>query len=285
MARSPVDIDYLRSWIGREEKSFEEVSVPLVEKFLATFDLPSHGSSIGRVAPLLVNYCLTQTAVSTRLLDEDGHPKRGDFLPPVRLPFRMWAGSNLAFFGNIKVGDRLLRSSRITDIIVKEGRSGTLCFVKVAHRFGRGGEMLLEEEQNIVYRASKKQAGASEELLIETTPEGTVKRTVAISRTLLFRYSALTFNAHRIHYDHSYATEIEKYPGIVVHGPLQATWLLHFAEELRGKAPSRFSFRGVSPLFDYDEIELHAKENGNGMRLWTARKNGQIGMSAEAHWS
>ncbi|SDN41680.1 MaoC family dehydratase N-terminal domain-containing protein [Ensifer sp. YR511] len=280
-----IDLDAARSWIGRDEVAADVVSANLVRKFNATLDLSSEAPAEGDLAPLLINYCLAQPAALTSALGDDGHPRKGGFLPPIPLPRRMWAGSTVAFHQPLRVGDVVKRVSRITDIKLKEGRSGALCFVTVNHRFEVGGRLATEETQNIVYReADSGQGSAKPPSSDDVAPQGTHTRHWSAAPPLLFRYSALTFNGHRIHYDRRYVTEVEHYPGLVVHGPLQATVLLNFATELKGAPPSLFTFRGQSPLFDDDRICLHASEEPGKLKLWTARENGPIAMSAEAIW-
>ncbi|AWI58370.1 FAS1-like dehydratase domain-containing protein [Sinorhizobium fredii] len=282
---SSIDVDHLRSWIGREEAASDVISVDLVRKFNATLDLSPAMPVIGEVAPLMVNYCLAQPAAPTSAVGRDGHPQRGGFLPPVPLARRMWAGSSLTFHGDLHVGDEVRRVSRIADIAVKEGRSGMLCFVTVEHKLHVAGKPVIEEKQNIVYREDAKASDATKPTAAAAAaPGGAHSRPMQLSTPLLFRYSALTFNGHRIHYDRRYAVEVEHYPGLVVHGPLQATLLLYYARELKGTAPRQFTFRGLSPLFDDDRIHLHATEEEGRMKLWTARENGPVGISAEAVW-
>ena len=276
-----LDIDHLRSWIGREEVAEDIVTADLVRKFKATLDLPGGPPQAGEAAPRLLHFCLAQPAAPTAALGPDGHPQRGGFLPPVPLPRRMWAGGSVTFQGDLRVGDAVRRVSRIADVVAKEGRTGLLCFVTVDHAIESKGRPLLQERQDIVYRgldggAAKAPAAAE---------PGRHRRRVDASAPLLFRYSALTFNGHRIHYDRRYVTEVEGYPGLIVHGPLQATLLLHFAAEIHGTPPARFAFRSLSPLFDGDAVILHAKENGDGLVLWTARENGPVAMTAEAGWA
>ncbi|TSD89361.1 protein dehydratase [Mycobacterium sp. KBS0706] len=276
-----LDIDHLRSWIGREEVAEDIVTADLVRKFKATLDLPGGPQQAGEAAPRLLHFCLAQPAAPTAALGPDGHPQRGGFLPPVPLPRRMWAGGSVTFHGDLRVGDAVRRVSRIADVVAKEGRTGPLCFVTVDHTIEGKGRPLLQERQDIVYRgldggAAKAPAAAE---------SGRHQRRIDASAPLLFRYSALTFNGHRIHYDRRYVTEVEGYPGLIVHGPLQATLLLHFAAGIRGTPPARFAFRSLSPLFDGDPMILHATEDGDGLALWTARENGPVAMMAEAGWA
>ncbi|CAM5184581.1 protein dehydratase [Bosea thiooxidans] len=275
-------IDHLRGWIGREDIGLDIVGEDLARKYHATMDFPGEPPGRGEIAPQLIHFCLAQPAAPTAALGSDGHPSRGGFLPPVPLPRRMWAGGALTFHADLRVGDATRRISRIEDVVLKQGRSGTLCFVTVSHRLEANGALVLEERQDIVYRDATMPGSAA-----PTTPAreaGTHRRAKEAGAPMLFRYSALTFNGHRVHYDRPYASEVEGYPGLVVHGPLQAAWLCNYAAEIRGAPPKRFSFRGLSPLFDHDGFALHANEAEGGLALWTARQDGAICVSAQAHW-
>ncbi|ARP67290.1 MULTISPECIES: FAS1-like dehydratase domain-containing protein [Mesorhizobium] len=279
-----LDVERLRSWIGREESASDTISPDLVRRFSAAIDIKGAVPSLGDAAPLLINYCLAPSAMPTSLLAEDGHPEKGGFLPPVPLPRRMWAGSSLAFSGALRVGDLVERVSQVADVAVKEGRTGTLCFVTVEHKLSVLGTVMIEETQTIVYREASTAQDASNQPDTEAAAMGSHNRQVGVSVPLLFRYSALTFNAHRIHYDRPYAVEVEHYSGLVIHAPLQATLLLNYAAELKGKPPSKFVFRAASSLFDDESINLHAAEEDGKMKLWTARQDGPVAMIAEAAW-
>lgn len=274
-----IDLDHLRDWIGHIEERSEVLTSGLIQRFLATFDR-SGPTDEGAEAPALIHLCVTQPAVPASALGADGHPARGGFLPPVPLPRRMWAGGDVVFHAPLRIGDNVRRRSKIADIRLKQGRSGALCFVTVTHEIAGSGGLAVTERQDIVYR------GASGPTAPEALPaaEGSTRRPLPHDATTLFRYSALTFNGHRIHYDSPYATGIEGYPGLVVHGPLQATALLHLAQDLRGERPARFSFRSLSPLFSNDDIGLHAEGEGPELRLWSARSGGPVAMEAEASW-
>lgn len=276
-----LDIAHLRSWIGREDAGTEIVSEDLARKYHATLDFPGEAPKHGEVAPRLIHFCLAQPAAPTATLGPDGHPARGGFLPPVPLPRRMWAGGGFTFHDEIRVGDRVRRVSRIEDVVLKEGRTGALCFVTVRHRIEANGQLALEERQDIVYRGLDAPGAAK---LPPPAERGVHQRPMRAEAPLLFRYSALTFNGHRIHYDRRYVTEVEGYPGLIVHGPLQAALLYYYAAELGGAPPKHFGFRGLSPLFDDDAFALHASEDGDGLRLWTARDDGPVCMTAEANW-
>ncbi|MGI6246778.1 MAG: FAS1-like dehydratase domain-containing protein [Pseudochelatococcus sp.] len=276
-----VDIAHLREWIGREESASEEVTPALVRRFNATLDLAG-ASAPGASAPLLIHLCLGQPAVDGAELGPDGHPARGGFLPPVPMPRRMWAGGAFTFHDDIRIGETVTRASCIRDVVLKEGRTGPLCFVTVEHRVTAHGRHVISERQDIVYRdaESPKPAAAAP----TAAPEGAHHRRIVPTPPLLFRYSALTFNGHRIHYDAPYARDVEGYPGLVVHGPMQATMLVHLAAGVRGGPPARFSFRSLSPLFDNADFTLNADEDGDGLKLWTARANGPVAMEARAEW-
>lgn len=218
-------------------------------------------------------------------LGEDGHPSRGGFLPPVPLPRRMWAGSEIDFHGNLRVGDTVRRASRVAEVTGKAGRSGPLCLVSVDHEISTGGDTVIRERQTIVYRDAPDGGGATPAPL-EQAPVGDVVEMVEASSTLLFRYSALTFNAHRIHYDMTYATSAEGYPGLVVHGPLQASLLIQVAARSRGgRIPASFKFRGASPAFEGQPLFLHAGSVADDkLNLWTAQAGGPVAMHATARW-
>ncbi|MCB1493228.1 MAG: MaoC family dehydratase N-terminal domain-containing protein, partial [Rhodobiaceae bacterium] len=217
-----IDLDYLKGWIGREEIASEVLTPDLVRRFNATFDRES-GLDAGDVAPLVIHFCLAQPAVPTAGLGPDGHPARGGFLPPVPLPRRMWAGGAFTFHDAIQIGEEVTRRSTIRDVTLKQGRTGALCFVTVEHAISSGGRAALTERQDIVYREAGTSAAPAASP--EPAPAGEESRRITPSAPYLFRYSALTFNGHRIHYDTPYVRDVEGYPGLIVHGPLQATLL------------------------------------------------------------
>ena len=269
-----VDIDHLRSWIGRTQEKSDTVSPRLVESINAIFNASS-GLAPGDPAPLGIHWCLAPDIAPTSALGPDGHPARGDFLPPVPLPRRMWAGGQVEFSGDFRVGDNVTRRSRIDNVTEKTGRSGALVFVTVRHDYLTSRGVVLTERQDIVYRdqETKSTARPDGETQARPTAEPTVadhSREIDASATLLFRYSALTFNGHRIHYDLHYATQVEHYPGLVFHGPLQATYLMRLAAETSTRALRAFSYRSVAPLFAGGTVSIHATNRPDGIELWTA---------------
>jgi len=278
-----LDLDHLRSWIGKEERRGEVLSPALVERFHATLGSAKPASE-GGDAPLMIHFCLAQPAAGLDRLGPDGHPARGGFLPPVPLPRRMWAGGKIEFRAPLIIGAEVTRLSAITDVEVKQGRTGMLCFVTVTHDYSCDGQLCVSERQDVVYRDPPPSAARSPAKQEDAAPTGMHHQAVTPTPTMLFRYSAITFNGHRIHYDAPYARDVEGYGGLVVHGPLQATLMAHMAADLAGKAPASFSFRGKSPLFDDAPFGIHATETGDGMSLWTARDGGPVAMQAEASW-
>jgi 3-methylfumaryl-CoA hydratase len=279
-------LDHLRSSIGRETSASDIVTSHQCEALEAVLDCTPRLFHTGDEAPLAIHWCLAQPTVPTRNLGPDGHPARGDFLPHVALPSRMWAGGKLRLLGPIRVGDRIVRHSRIDDVALKDGRTGPLCFVTISHLVSTPSGIAIEETQDIVYRtAEPRETQRPAPIVTETPPmrQAEWTRTVVADPVLLFRYSALTFNAHRIHYDRDYSVTQEGYPGLVVHGPLQATMLLALAAETRG-APKTFQFRGRTPLFDGGAFTLNAAPSELGLDLWTNDAAGQSTMTASSAW-
>ena len=290
MTAERLDVEALRRWIGKEEVAAARVDLEVVRRFRATFDLAQDSGAPGGAVPPGIHWCLAPQVEPTATLGPDGHPGRGGFLPPVPLPRRMWAGGTLELERPLCGGDEVHRTSRIEDVAVKEGRSGPLCFVTVTHVLMVDAGTVLRERQDIVYRGADRKSATLPALEAAVSdyasahPVDAWDRTVDAHPTLLFRYSALTFNGHRIHYDRRYCIEDEGYPGLVVHGPLQATLLLQFASEIGGALPKRFMFRSEVPLFDGAVFHLHAERAGGGLLLRTVNAAGRLAMRAEASW-
>ena len=285
-----LDMDHLSSWIGKTEVMHETLSPELVERFNAT--LGSHFSaSTGDPAPLLIHLCLAQPALPADQLGPDGHPRRGGFLPPVPLPRRMWAGGEMVFSAPLLIGAQVTRKSIIEDITQKQGSTGGLCFVTVRHEISSDGALAISERQDIVYRDPPARTSSShsdqptkQSATAEPVPAGAHTRHIEPTSTMLFRYSAITFNGHRIHYDAPYARDVEGYEGLVVHGPMQATFMAHLAAEVKGKPPKSFTYRGRSPLFVGKPFTVNAIKTDNGMSLWTAATDDHVAMQSEASW-
>lgn len=279
-----LDIDHLRQWIGRSTEATDIVTAHLVMGLRATLFQEVGEPRTGDAAPFTVHWCLAQPVFPMSMLGPDGHPTRGGFLPPVPLPRRMWAGGEIAFFEPLRVGDESTRTSRIADVQVKTGSTGTLCFVSVEHSISCPRGIAIRERQDIVYREMTTSAPAGGKAP-PPPPKAQHRETHVSDPVLLFRYSALTFNGHRIHYDRDYVTKVEGYPGLIFHGPLQAALIIEMAAKLRGgKAPKKFSYRGVQPLFEGSEFSINANEIAEGMELWTANAEGQPTMKGAAVW-
>ena len=262
------------AWIGREERRLDRLDRALAARWCATFDLPE--PEPGAAMPQGIHFCLCTPDAPTAQLGEDGHPARDDsaagFLPPVPLPRRMWAGSAIEFHAPIAVGASIERISRVGSIAPKEGRSGSMVFVEVIHETAADGALAVREMQTLVYREA-----AAPDVPLSPPEDGDgafdpsdwgAHRTVHPDPRLLFRYSALTFNTHRIHYDAPYARDIERYRGLVVHGPLTASLLLQLAaRELGGNALARFEFRGTSPAIAGEPLHLAMRGEGKTIEL------------------
>jgi len=279
-----LDIDHLRQWIGRSEEATDTVTAQLVKGLRATLFQEVGAPKTGDAAPFTVHWCLAQPVFPMSMLGPDGHPTRGGFLPPVPLPRRMWAGGEIEFLQPLRVGDESTRTSRIADVQVKTGSTGTLCFVSVEHSISSPRGIAIRERQDIVYREMTTSTPATAKAP-PPPPEAQHRETHVSDPVLLFRYSALTFNGHRIHYDRDYVTKVEGYPGLIFHGPLQATFIIEMAAKLHGgKPPKKFTYRGLQPLFEGSEFSINANETADGMELWTANAEGQPTMKGTAVW-
>jgi 3-methylfumaryl-CoA hydratase len=280
---STLDLKHLRQWIGKTQEASDTVTAQLVKALRATLFLDIGSPKVGDLAPLTTHWCLAQPVVAANELGPDGHPARGGFLPPVPLPRRMWAGGLLELFDTLRVGDEITRASRITDVTTKTGSTGVLCFVAVEHVISTTRGMAIRERHDIVYRDVTSASDAKAQP-VSAAPAAQHSEAHIADPVLLFRYSALTFNGHRIHYDRDYVTKIEGYPGLIVHGPLQAALMVEFAAKLRGKMPKAFSYRGVQPLFDGAAFSVNANDGSGDMSLWIANASGAPTMKATASW-
>jgi len=277
-------MDEPSTWIGRSETRHDVFGPTPVAALNATLDRPTERVESGMPLPPLWHWLYFLPLHRHSEIGADGHAKRGGFLPPVQLPRRMWAGSQFEFRAPLRVGDRAERRSTIADVTVKEGRSGQLVFVKVRHEIRCNGaaEPALIEFHDIVYREARRPGDV--EPPPQPSPQGAPwQREIVPDDVLLFRYSALTFNGHRIHYDRRYATEVEGYPGLVVHGPLIATLLM---ELLRREMPdakvASFRFKAVRPTFDLHAFRVNGCRDGDSVRLWAQDHEGWLTMDAVA---
>ena len=216
-------------------------------------------------------------------LGRDAHPKKGDFLPPIHLPRRMWAGGRFTFCNDLIIGEKAKKITTIRKIVEKEGSAGPLCFITLEHKIYSKEEISIIEEQDLVYLQD--QQGSKSLPLAQNNPERPdFSQEIHPSEILLFRYSALTFNGHRIHYDLDYARNVEGYDGLVFHGPLTATLLLDLALKEKNKPIKKYSFRGTAPLSNLDCFWIEGKSENDSTILWARRKDGVVAMKAKAEF-
>ncbi len=286
----------IEQWVGRNQSLTQVIHTVQVRQLAATLN-DAQRLAMPDSAPLpgLWHWAYFNPLEIHARLGTDGHPQRGDFMPPVDLPRRMWAGSRLQWSRAFSVGASVTRQTRIDKIVRKSGRSGDMVFVTLAHRYQDAQGLLLEEEHDIVYRdwptpAEKadladlgRRAGAGEHGFERA---GSRQTAVNADAVMLFRYSAATFNGHRIHYDSDYCRNVEGYPGLVVHGPLIATLLLGFVENTiaRGRFVRSFAFRAKRPTFDLWPFHLHAATpgiDGKAMDVWSTNNVGEVGLDAK----
>ncbi len=279
-------------WVGRTETVHDALAPAQALAAAAMFDAPNVTGAVGDAIPALWHwfYFLPHAAHGT--LSVDGHPARGGFMPPITLPRRMFAGARVRLHAPLRLGLAAERRAIIHDVTRKTGRTGDLAFVTVRYQVVQNDVLCIEEEQDIVYREPGAPVPPPEVRPWTDVPAGTASRVLHADTRLLFRFSALTFNAHRIHYDREYAMRDEGYPGLVVHGPLTAMLLLRLAEtqeaerarneERTIRSVASFSFRGVAPLFDVAPLRLLATRDGDHARLEAQGADGGVALKAEA---
>jgi 3-methylfumaryl-CoA hydratase len=278
-----MNLNHLRDWIGRSEERTDVITAAPVAALAATLDRDGVEVRPGVAIPPLWHWLYFTPLARQSDIGPDGHAKRGGFLPPVPLPRRMFAGGRFEFRAPLRIGDELKRVSRIKDVSVKEGRSGTLVFVTVAHEISNAAGIGLYEEHDIVYRENPRPDAPVQKP--QPAPTGaTFSREIVPDPVLLFRYSALTFNGHRIHYDRTYVTQVEGYPGLIVHGPLIASLLTDLLErQVSGDRVAAFSFRAVRPLFDIHRFTVNGRMDRDGhVALWACDHEGWLAMEASA---
>ncbi|WP_233837019.1 FAS1-like dehydratase domain-containing protein [Paraburkholderia sp. ZP32-5] len=270
----------LDDWLDKQQVDEDDITAFPLTALAATLDRNESGHTV----PPLWHWLYFLPVAPLAEVGPDGHPKRGGFLPPVPLPRRMWAGGRLTFHAPLAVGERARRTSTIANIEDKTGRSGRLVFVTVQHTIEVNGELKLEEEHDIVYRDAPPEDARPQQPSL--APEGeSWRRTIDADAVMLFRYSALTFNGHRIHYDYPYVTQVEGYPGLVVHGPLIATLLVDLVRrELPGATLQSFAFRALRPTFAGQPFTVCGKpsDDGNTIDLWAKDHEGYLTMRATA---
>ena len=277
-----VDIDHLRKWIGKIDNVTDYVTPIVEQRYRATLNMDIGNPKDGDPVTSGLHWMLGWNLVKNDELGVDSHPALGEFLPPVPLPRRMWAGSEIKVLKPIRVGDKVIKQSTVVDIQVKEGRTGLLCFVTAEYNFLVNDEVTINEKHNIVYRDISKSGGGSG--YSKDIPEkADLSEKIFMHPTILFRYSAIGFVGHRIHYDHPYTVNEENYPGLIVHGPLQATYLLRAAEKLMGKPVKSFTHKVMAPVFANSEYIVGVDKMDDGsVSCWGATKEFGVTMRAEA---
>ncbi len=278
-----IDINHLQSWIGRSESVQDLATVVPLRALSATLDRDGAAIDTGTEVPPCWHWLYFLPLHRQSEIGPDGHAQRGGFLPPVPLPRRMWAGSRLEFLAPLRAGQAIARTSRIADVRMKEGRSGPLVFVQVHHDIHADGQHAIHEEHDIVYR-DLPLPGEPAPAGVPAPQDALWTREVVPDDVLLFRYSALTFNGHRIHYDRRYVTEVEGYPGLIVHGPLIATLLLDLLHRQRPTARvHRFAFKAMKPIFDIAPFRVCGRMAGDqAVKLWAVTPEGHLAMDASA---
>lgn len=271
----------IESWIGRS-RAVEDVLEPARSAALLAAVGEPRALAPGDALPPLHHWLYFWDVAPPGALGSDGHPAKGGFLPPIALPRRMWAAGKVEFLRPLRLGAAVSRTSTIRAIESKSGRSGPLIFVTLEHEVADAEGVALREEQRLVYREA---ATAAASLPPEApAPDATWREEVAADPVLLFRYSALTMNGHRIHYDRPYAQDEEHYPALVVHGPLQATLLAALAERHAGRPLASFSFRGEQPAYAARALHLRGEPEGDAARLWT-QQGADPSMTASARFA
>lgn len=275
-------LERYRAWIGRKQTARDRVIASPVARLAATLDRDDPWPGLGAPVPPGWHWLFFLEAVPLHAIGPDGHAARGEFLPPVPLPRRMYAGGRMRFLQPIRIGDTIERTAEIADVALKRGRTGPLAFCTVRHTVAAGAGVSVLEDQNLVYRDAAKPGDVITPP--EPPPEGAeFGRTIEPNPVMLFRFSALTFNGHRIHYDRPYATATEGYPGLIVHGPLLAILLLDLIRRERPEARvTEYNFRSFRPVFDIGPFRIAGKSMGDGLLLWSEDNTGALAMRAEA---
>ncbi|MDN5842697.1 MAG: MaoC family dehydratase N-terminal domain-containing protein [Alcaligenaceae bacterium] len=277
---STLDLEHLRQWIGKEEISTDQMALRHARLMSATLGLSQDDMQEGMPLPALWHWIYFLDGQPPEALGRDGHPALGGFLPPVPLPNRMWAGGSVTFNAQVPLGSSVDKRSRIQSVEHKRGRSGELVFVTVLHEILHEGKVAISETHDIVY---KQASGVPKTVTPMQMPVPTHSKRVQPDSTMLMRYSALTFNGHRIHYDVDYCRNVEGYPNLVIHGPLCATLLAGFAHEVGGRPIRQFRYRGVQPSLLGAELSVNAAKgvDGSDLTMWIGLPDGGVSMRAE----
>ncbi len=278
-----LDPEILNQWIGQCRETRDRIDARPANFLKETLNQDGRDYRKGDILPPGWHWMYFLQTQRLDQLGGDGHAPLGDFMPPVALPQRMWAGSRLKFHSPLVIGEKIFKTSTINSITRKSGSTGDLCFVIIRHRFFSGSTLKLEEGQNIVYRRNAP-PGAPAKPHIPAPRDADYSVTIQPTSILLFRYSALTFNSHRIHYDLDYCRRVEDFPALVVHGPLVATLMLK-AAQTRDKYRidhnlGEFNFKALSPLFSDHDFSIHLKEHNDHCEIWATNPNGNLAMSA-----
>ena len=281
-------LDHLRDWIGRSETVEERATVQPVHGLYALLDNPTVPKE-GDPIPPMAHWCFFQPRVPASQIGPDGHPARGGFMPPVPLPRRMFGGARTRYLKPLHIGEKMSRTSKITDVQIKPGRTGTLVICTVDNDIAGESGVAMTEQWDIIYRdnppADAKDPRGNSGKTNTAPTDHAWKREVTPDPVMLFRYSAVTFNGHRIHYDCKYVTEVEGYPGLIVHGPLTGTFLLELAlANNPGRKLTGYGFQARAPLFDVAPFQVAGKpgRDGNTAELWSVTPEGNVGTLATA---
>ena len=270
----------LLEWINKTTEAEDTIRLQPANFMEATLNRPPKLKE-GDNLPPLWHWIYFLEAKPESDLGRDAHPKKGDFLPPIQLPRRMWAGGRFTFYNDLVIGEKAKKNTTIKKIVEKEGSAGPLCFITLEHKIYSKNEVSIIEEQDLVYLQDQ-QGSKSLPLAQNNVEKADFSQEIHPSAILLFRYSALTFNGHRIHYDLDYAKNVEGYDGLVFHGPLTATLLLDLALKERKQPIKKYSFRGIAPLSNLDYFWIEGKSEDNAAILWARRKDGVVAMKAKA---
>jgi len=277
------NFDHLRDWIGRTESKTDVATAWPAAALSATLDREDPEPAPGDNLPPGWHWLYFLEAKPASELGPDGHPRRGGFLPPVPLPRRMWAGGRIEFKRPLRIGETLRRDSEILSVEPKSGKTGNLVFVTVRHTVSGGSEVAIVEEHDIVYREAAI-PGAPQPAGKAAPASATWRRDIAPDPVLLFRFSALTFNGHRIHYDLDYVRDEEGYPGLIVHGPLQTILMLDLCRREASKPVRKLDYRAMHPVFHNERFTVNGNPGADGStaELWTANGAGSYAMRGTA---